>query len=103
MDLNQSQLLIIGFLVSLKFGLPNIEYLFTQEIINVISQSPNIGIIILVSLLKIFLLVLSMGFFIVLGRNIIFTYQRHPNKFDNYMLKLVITFSLTSVLLWILI
>ncbi|NPE26720.1 hypothetical protein HNV12_01810 [Methanococcoides sp. SA1] len=92
--INESQFIIAGGIISAKLGIPNIQKIFTEEIINIVSQNPTLTNIILISLLKITLIVASFAALIQLSRNIEFTYNKwyisrnRPDVFWNYILGL---------------
>ena len=92
MEFNKSQLLIIGTIASAVLGLPDIEKIFSEEIIEIVMQNPSQSIIILVSILKILLIVGSIAWLIQLIRNIEFAYRtKSESVFQRYILTLVIT------------
>jgi len=98
MEFNKSQLLIIGTIASAVLGLPDIEKVFSEEIIKIVMQNPSQSIIILVSILKILLIVGSITWLIQLVKNIEFTYRtKSESIFQRYILTLVITGILTFI------
>ena len=98
MEFNKSQLLIIGTIASAVLGLPDIEKIFSVEIIKIVMQNPSQSIIILVSILKILLIVGSITWLIQLVKNIEFTYRtKSESIFQRYILTLVITGILTFI------
>ena len=105
MKLNESQQLIIGVIVTAMIGIPNIQAVFTKEIINIILQNPSSLMIFLVSILKIGLIVLSLGWLIKLGNNIKFTYNkyypRNKEVFLNYVAELFLTGEITIFIMLI--
>ena len=105
MELNESQVLIIGAIATAMFGIPNIQSIFTQEIINTLLQNPSFLIIFLASLLKLTLIVLSVGWIIKLGYNIEFTYNRYyrwrEDIFWNYLGTLILTGMATFIILYL--
>ena len=102
--MNESQKLVVGTIVSGRLGLPNINKIFTEEIIKIVSINPNSVMVVLISLLKITLIIASITWLIKLGKNIQFTYERHDEEtFKNYLLKLITTAIITLIIMIILI
>ncbi len=103
MRLNKSQILIIETIITGVFGFPDIHKVFSEEIIKLVMLEPTVSIIILVSLLKILLVILSINWLIQLLKNIELTYRTKSNRiFQNYLIKLVITGLLAFVIsVWI--
>ena len=100
MPLNKSQILIIGTISSAMLGIPDINEVFTEEIAKVVMQNPTPIMIVIVSLLKITLIILSFAWIIQLARNIQFTYEHHNEKTFNYfMFKLVATAIITLIVM----
>lgn len=106
MELNESQTLIIGVITTAMLGIPNLQAIFTQEIINTLLQNPSTLIIFLASILKLVLVGLSVGWIIKLGYNIEFTYNRYyrwrEDIFWNYIGTLLLTGIVTFIIEWIL-
>jgi len=89
---NKSQWLIIGVITTSMLGIPDINEVFTREIIKVASVNPTLFAIILISVLKIALVLASLAWLFQLAKNIEFTYNNHSeNTFYKYLLKLVLT------------
>lgn len=107
MELNESQGLIIGTITTAMLGIPNIQAVFTKEIINMILQNPSPLFIFLASILKLTLIVLSVGWLIKLANNIEFTYNRYyryrEDIFWNYIGNLILTGMITFIIWWFLI
>lgn len=100
MPLNKSQLLIIGVIVSGMLGIPDINEIFTEEIVKIVSQNPTPLLIWVVSLLKITLIILSITWIFQLANNVQFTYEHHNEKTFNYFLfKLVATAIITFIVM----
>jgi len=99
MELNESQVLIIGTIVTAVLGIPNIQAIFTKEIINMLLQNPSPFVIFLASILKLSLIVLSIGWLIKLSGNIEFTYNKYypwrKDIFWNYLANLLLTGEIT--------
>lgn len=103
MTFNKSQELIIGTIVTGMIGIPNIQTVFTKEIINMILQNPSPFIVFLASILKLVLIVLSIGWLIELGNNIEFTYNKYyswrKDIFWNYLANLLLTGEVTFIIM----
>ena len=102
MKLNKSQSLIIKTTLSSVLGFPNIDKIFTEEIIKLLMQAPNTTIILIVSILKILLAIASVVWLIQLINNMRFVHRtKHDAVFQDYILKLVVTgiFSFIGALL----
>ena len=100
MEFNKSQLLIIGTISSAALGLPNINKVFTEEIIKIVMQNQTATMILLVSILKIVLVISSIIWLIKLIKNIEITYNtKSKSAFENYVLTLVLTAVLTSIVM----
>ena len=92
MEFNKSQSLIIRTIASAVLGFPNINKIFTEEIINIVMQNPSQIMIILVSIIKALLVILSIIWLIQLSRNIEITYRTKSERvFQRYLLKLILT------------
>lgn len=101
MDLNKSQLLVIGTIFSATLGIINIHKVFTEEIINIVMENPSHTMVALVSILKILLFIISITWLIQLVRNIGITYRTKSEQlFKNYILDLGLT-ALTTVIFMI--
>lgn len=100
MEFNKSQLLIAGTIVTSMLGFPNINKVFTEEIIRVALIDSTLTAIIIISILKIALALSSIAWLFQLLKNIEFTYQFHSEDiFNIYMLKLVITAIITFIIM----
>ncbi len=98
MTFNKSQLLVIGTISSSVLGIPDINKVFTEEIIRIAIENPSPTMIIVVSLLKILLVILSFAWLVQLIRNIKFTYDMHnSNTFNLYLATLFLTAVITFV------
>ena len=71
-------MLIIGTISSAVLGFPNINKIFTKEIINIIIENSSQIIIFLVSIIKILLVISSIAWLIQLIRDMEITYK-HTN------------------------
>jgi len=100
MEFNKSQGIIIGTITSAMLGLPDINKVFTEEVINLVMTNPNPTIILIVSVLKILLVIASIAWAIQLYKNIELTSRtKSQRQFDKYMTKLVITGIITFFLM----
>lgn len=100
MTLNKSQLLIIGAIVSAFLGVPDINKVFTEEVINLVMQNPSPMMIFLVSITKILLTLSVFGWIAELIKNMEFTYRNKSNAiFQCYLFKLVITAIVTFLVM----
>ena len=98
MHINKSQRLIIETIGSAVLGLPDINKIFTEEIINFTLNNPMPFLVPLISVLKILLVIGSIYWLIQLIQNIEITYRtKSPNIFQNYIMKLIITGFLTLI------
>jgi len=92
MEFNKSQVLIIGTIASAVLGFPNINKIFTEEIINIVMQNPSQIMIILVSIIKVLLVISSITWLMQLVRNIEITHRTKSERvFQSYLLKLILT------------
>lgn len=104
--INQSQILIVGGIISARLGVPNISKIFTDEIVLIIGKNPTLINIILISLLKIFFVITSFATLIQLAKNIDFTYnkwyifRRRPDVFWDYIFGLVLA-TITTIVIFI--
>ena len=100
--MNESQKLIIETIVSSMLGLPNIQKIFTEEIIKIVTFNPSSTIIILVSFLKIILTIAGIFWIMQLAKNIEFTYKNHNSRtFKVYLLKIGATAIITFFIMLI--
>tara|TARA_Y100000310_G_C20543324_1_gene744387 strand:- start:158 stop:496 length:339 start_codon:yes stop_codon:yes gene_type:complete len=96
MEFNKSQLLIMGTISSAVLGFPNINKIFTEEVIKIVMENPSQIMIFLVSIIKILLVIGSVAWLFQLIKNIEITYRtKSDNVFQNYLLKLAVTGILT--------
>jgi len=102
MEFNESQQLVIGAITTAMLGIPNIQAVFTKEIIGIVLQNPAPLMIFLVSILKLGLVVISLDWLIKLAKNIEFTYNRHPRTFWDYIGTLILTGLITFIIMYIL-
>ena len=70
-NFSQSQILIIAFIVAAMLGIPDINHVFTEEVIKIVSIDPTLFMIALVSILKIVLAISSIVWLIQLARKMI--------------------------------
>ena len=98
MEFNKSQLLVIGTIFSSVLVIPDLDVLFTEEIIKIVMQDPSAIMIILVSILKIILILSSVIWLIQLIKNIEFT---HRTKSKDVFVNFLFTLALTAVLAFI--
>jgi hypothetical protein len=100
MEFNKSQLLIIETIVSAVLGVPDINKIFTEDIIKMVMENPSQIIIILVSIIKILLVISSIIWLIQLVKNIDITYKtRSSDVFQNYLITLILTGIITFILM----
>ena len=86
----------MGTISSAVLGFPNINNIFTEEIIRLVMENPSQIMIILVSIIKLLLVIGSVTWLFQLIKNMEITYKtKSNNAFQNYLLKLVITGILT--------
>jgi len=98
MKFNKSQLLIMGTIFSVVLGFPDINKIFTEEIINIVMQNPSQILIFLVSIIKILLVFLSIAWIIQLIKNVEITHRtKSESVFKNYFFKLVLTGIITLI------
>jgi len=96
MEFNKSQGLIIGTITSFMLGIPDINKIFTEEVIKIVMKNPTTQIIFLVSLIKILLVIASITWLIQLIKNIELTHRtKNVQQFQNYMFTLLATGFLT--------
>lgn len=82
----------MGTISSAVLGFPNINNIFTEEVIKIVMENPSQVMIILVSIIKILLVIGSVTWLFQLIKNMEITYRtKSDNVFHNYLLKLVIT------------
>jgi hypothetical protein len=104
MELNKSQIIIIKTIASSMLGFPNIDKIFTEEIIRIAMENPSHTMIIVVSFLKIILVISSVIWLYQLLNNALITYQtKSRDVFINvYLAKLVLTGLVTAVGMYLL-
>ena len=103
MEFNKSQLLIMGTIASAVLGFPDINKIFTEEIIKIVMENPTYIMIILVSIIKIILIISSIIWLIQLVKNIEITYRTKSERvFQYYLLTLILTGIVTFIVMLIL-
>ncbi|MAG78738.1 hypothetical protein CL616_05230 [archaeon] len=100
MKFNKSQKLIIGTIATATFGFPDINRIFTEEIIKLVMKNPSSIMILLVSILKILLVLASIYWLIQLIKNISLTHTTKSKvAFQNYFFELILTVLITLILM----
>jgi hypothetical protein len=103
MELNKSQKLIIGTISAAVFGVPDIQEMFTKEIVNIVMTNPPPIVVFLVSIIKVLLVIASITWLIQLVKNIEINYNTKSKEvFRIYLMTLVITGITTIIVLLLL-
>jgi hypothetical protein len=90
--MNKSQKIISGTIISGRLGIPNLEKIFTEEIIKIAMENTSPIMIYIISFAKILLVLCSVWGLIELLKNIELQYRtKNEKEFFNYFIKLIVT------------
>ena len=103
MEFNKSQKIIIRTIAGLMLGFPDIDKVFTKEIIKLAMENPSQVMIFIVSILKLFLVVASIIWLYQLLNNILITYNTKSQDvfWNTYITKLILTGLVTFIIIYL--
>lgn len=100
--MNQTQTLIIAGTFGAILSFPTAESIFLEEIMPIILKTASSEILLPLTILYFIMAVLvfmvSVGIYCKIIKNITWTYNYHPTKFNKFMIKNIITFFISFIL-----